>query len=101
MIKTYKLNLKANKTKINKILEIAKELGFKSAISFNKELSEMGVQFKVNNTWSLYAKYANLGYTSIKQTILENGKVIYDRKWTQLGREFLLNLFEKNTLNHK
>jgi len=75
--------------------EIAKELGFKSAIAFNRRLKELGVQFKVNGTWVLSAKYANLGYESIKQEVLDNGKVIYDRKWTQLGREFLLNLFKR------
>jgi len=75
--------------------EIAKELGFKSAIAFNRKLKELGVQFKVNGTWVLSAKYANLGYESIKQEVLDSGKVIYDRKWTQLGREFLLNLFKR------
>ncbi len=84
--------------------EIAKELGFRSARELNKKLEEMGIQYKVNDTWVLKAKYAELGYESIKQYVLENGKVIYDRRWTQLGREFLLNLFKKGvqneTLNH-
>lgn len=74
--------------------EIAKELGFKSANSLNQKLSEMKIQYKVNKNWVFYSKYADLGYTSIKQHILENGKEIYDRKFTQSGRDFILKLFE-------
>ena len=75
--------------------EIAKELGFKSATELNKILSQMKVQYKQNETWVLYSKYADKGYTDIKQQVLDSGKVVYDRKWTQLGRKFLLELFSK------
>ena len=74
--------------------EIAKELNLKSATALNQKLSDMKIQYKVNNSWVLYSKYADLGYTSIKQHILENGKEIYDRKFTQSGRDFILKLFE-------
>ena len=73
--------------------EIAKELNLKSAIELNNKLSEMKVQFKTNNTWVLYSRYSNLGYEEIKQEILDNGKVVYHRKITQLGRDFIINLF--------
>lgn len=73
--------------------EIAKELGFKSAVALNKELGEKKIQFKQNDTWVLYSKYADKGYVEIKQEVLDNGRVIYHRKWTQLGREFLLKLY--------
>ena len=73
--------------------EIAKELGMKSAIELNIALSDKKVQYKINGTWVLYSKYSNLGYEDIKQDILDNGKVVYHRKITQLGREFILNLF--------
>lgn len=73
--------------------EIAKELGFKSANALNKMLEEQGIQYYVNKTWVLKANYADKGYTSIKQTILESGKAVYDRKWTGVGREFLINKF--------
>ena len=72
--------------------EIAKELNLKSANELNKLLNELKVQYKVNGTWVLYSKYSNLGYESIKQNVLDNGKVIFDRKWTQIGREFILKL---------
>lgn len=70
--------------------ELAKELGIPSAIKLNKQLSEMGIQFKQNGTWVLYSKYTDCGYTEIKQKALDNGKVVYDRHWTQLGRKFVM-----------
>ena len=72
--------------------EIAKELGMKSAAKLNKVLNDKGIQFKQNGTWVLYSDYSECGYVSIKQTLLENGHIIYDRKWTQEGRKFLLDL---------
>ena len=77
--------------------EIAKELGFKSATELNKILSQMKVQYKQNETWVLYSEYADRGYTDIKQQVLDSGKVVSDRKWTQLGRKFLLELFSEQT----
>jgi predicted DNA-binding protein YlxM (UPF0122 family) len=72
--------------------EIAKELNFKSAIEFNKLLEKMGIQFKVNGTWVLTAPYSDKGYSQTKQTELENGNVVYNMRWTGLGRDFLLSL---------
>lgn len=74
--------------------EIAKELGFKSAIAFNKDLEGRKIQFKQNETWLLYSKYANAGYVEIKQEVLDSGRVVYHRRWTQLGREWLLKLYK-------
>lgn len=74
--------------------EIAKELGLKSAIELNKLLSEKKIQYKVNETWVMYSQYSDLGYEEIKQEVLDNGKVIYHRRITQMGREFILNLFD-------
>lgn len=71
--------------------EIAKELGFKSAKAFNEFLKEKKIQYKVNDTWVLAARFSELGYTEIKQTELDNGKIIYNRKWTGIGRDWLIN----------
>jgi len=71
--------------------EIAKELNMKSAQELNQYLQEEGIQYKVNETWVLTAKYSDLDYESIKQIELDNGKVIYDRKWTGTGRDFILD----------
>lgn len=75
--------------------EIAKELGLKSANKLNQLLAEKKIQYKQNKTWLLYSKYADCGYVSIKQDILDNGHIIYDRKWSGKGRDFILNLFKE------
>ena len=73
--------------------EIAKELGLSSATKLNNLLSEKKIQYKQNKTWLLYSKYSELGLVSIKQDVLDNGKIRSDRKWTGKGRDFILNLF--------
>lgn len=73
--------------------EIAKELGFKSAIALNKDLCKKKIQYKVNNTYVLYSKYAEMGLVSIKQQIMDNGREVYNRHFTQYGRDFLLKLY--------
>ena len=75
--------------------EIAKELGLKSATKLNGLLAEKKIQYKQNKTWLLYSKYADCGYVSIKQDILDSGHIIYDRKWSGAGRDFILNLFSE------
>lgn len=75
------------------VTEIAKELGLKSAIQLNKILAEKKIQYQVNGTWVMYSRYSDLGYEEIKQEVLDNGRVIYHRRITQMGREFILKLF--------
>ena len=74
--------------------EIAKELGYSSATELNRVLERAGVQYKVNKTWVLTARYSKNRYTSLKQIVLESGHIVYDRRWTNLGREFILNNFK-------
>lgn len=74
--------------------EIAKEIGLKSAVELNKILSDKKIQYKVNGTWVMYSDYSNCGYEEIKQDVLDSGRVIYHRRITQLGRKFILNLFD-------
>lgn len=74
--------------------EIAKEIGLKSATELNNILSDKKIQYKINGTWVMYSDYSNCGYEEIKQDVLDNGRVIYHRKITQLGRRFILNLFD-------
>ena len=66
--------------------EIAKELGMRSAVALNRLLCERRVQFKQNGT------YAEHGYAHIKQEPLKNDKIVSHRRWTQLGREWLLDM---------
>lgn len=85
-------------THVNKtytMTEIAKELNLKSAIQLNKMLADRKIQYQSNGTWVFYSKYSDLGYEQIKQEVLDNGKVIYHRRITQLGREFILELFDE------
>lgn len=76
--------------------EIAKELNIRSAKELNKILESKEIQYKQNNTWLFYAKYADMGYTSIKQIELDNGHICYDRRLTAKGRDFILSLFNKD-----
>ena len=73
--------------------EISKELGYKSAIEFNKVLYNDKIIFKQNGTWIPYSNYSELGYFEIKQSILENELVVYNLRVTQKGREFLLSKY--------
>ena len=77
------------------ITEIAKELGLKSAMQLNRILAEKKIQYQVNGTWLMYSNYSDCGYEEIKQEVLDSGKVIYHRRITQMGREFILGLFKK------
>ena len=81
-------------TKTYTTTEIAKEIGFKSAIALNNKLADLKIQFKQNGTWVLYSKYADLGYTDIKQSVSDSGRIVYDRRWTQDGRAFVLELLK-------
>lgn len=87
-------NLLMHSLKLYTVTEIAKELGFPSAIELNKLLESKGIQYKVNGTWVPTAKYSNRGFFEIKQEVHDNGFVFYDRKITQEGREFILELLE-------
>ena len=88
-----KVTILTHTNKLYTSTELAKELGFKSATQFNKQLEADGIQYKVNGTWVTTAKYSKMGLTSIKQIELDSGKIIYDRKWTGLGREFLIEKY--------
>jgi len=91
---TDKVNLLIHNNKPYTTSEISKELNLKSAQILNNILSEKGIQYKQNGTWLLYSKYSNQGYVSIKQSILDSGRIIYDRQWTGKGREFILSLLK-------
>lgn len=73
--------------------EIAKELGMRSAQELNLAMQEAGIQYKQNGTWIPRADYSEQGYFEIKQQELDTGKVIYDRRITQTGREMLIGMF--------
>lgn len=68
---------------------ITKDYGM-SAITFNKKLHELGIQYRQGGTWLLYQKYSGFGYT--KSTTFADEKTGFSKmstKWTQKGRLFL------------
>jgi prophage antirepressor-like protein len=81
------------------ITTIAKDYG-KSGQWLNDYLHENGVQFKMNNTWLLYQKYAENGYTSTKTTPYTDSKgelhSATHTYWTQKGRLFLYELLKSS-----
>lgn len=74
---------------------IAKDYG-KSAIWMNSYLHGKGVQFKQGDTWLLYQKYAQEGYTSTKthSYLGSDGRnhTKVHTYWTQKGRLFIYSL---------
>ena len=77
---------------------IAKELGM-SAVTLNRKLKEMGIQYKVGQTWVLTAKYQNMGYTDTQtytEIIDDETRSYVSTVWTQKDREFIHSLFRAN-----
>jgi phage antirepressor YoqD-like protein len=74
---------------------IAKDYGM-SAVAFNKLLYRLKVQFRMGNTWLLYQKYADKGY-SISKTFLINGRqASMHTYFTQRGRFWLYELLKSH-----
>ena len=78
---------------------IAKDYGW-SARRLNQFLHEKGVQYKQGNTWLLYVRYAEKGYTSTKTSthLGHDGDVhtSVHTYWTQKGRLFIYDLLKEN-----
>ena len=75
--------------------EVAKEIGMRSAAELNRWLESEKVQYKVNGTWVPCAGYANLAWFEIKQEELDSGRIIYHRKITGIGRDGIINLYQR------
>ncbi|WP_461206094.1 phage antirepressor [Clostridium sp. DL1XJH146] len=78
---------------------IAKDYGM-SGRAMNKMLHELGVQYKMGNTWLLYQNYADMGYTQSKTHAIDADRNVMHTYWTQKGRLFIYDLLknEKNLL---
>jgi prophage antirepressor-like protein len=94
--KTKRIDTLIHIGKLYTATEIAKEFQMRSAIELNKFLEVNEIQYKINGTWVLTARYSDKGYTSIKELELDTGQIIYDRKWTGLGRDFLICKYLKS-----
>lgn len=76
---------------------LAKDYGW-TAQQMNKFLHEQGVQYKLQKTWLLYARYQDKGYTHSETYPYtdHNGNVhnSINTKWTQSGRLFIYELMK-------
>lgn len=83
-----------NSTDLLTTTEVGQYIGI-GAIKLNRILEEMGVQKKINNTWTITAKYVGDGLADLK-THPYKGHDGSDRTsqhlyWTQKGRQFIYN----------
>ena len=80
---------------------IAKDYGM-TAQALNRKLHDLGIQYKIGNTWLLYKEHQAFGYTHSKITEFERTDGTLDTnttmEWTQKGRLFLYELLKKNGL---
>jgi anti-repressor protein len=71
---------------------IAKDYGW-SGIRMNEHLHDKGIQFKQGDTWLLYQKHADKGYTRTNTHVYEDSNGFehtkVHTKWTQKGRLFI------------
>ena len=72
---------------------IAKDYGM-SAAAFNKLLNGLKVQYKIGDTWLLYEKHANAGYTVTKTYHVNDTVSKIHTYWTQRGRWFIYGLLK-------
>ena len=89
------------------ITQIAKDYGM-SGKAMNQKLKELKLQFKQSDTWFLYAKYQDKGWTSSETKVIPTqygDRVKMYTKWTQKGRlalyyilkeEGILPMIERN-----
>ena len=75
------------------ISKTAKDYGM-SGKAFNKLLHELGVQYKMGDTWLLYQQYADQGYTQSRTHAIDAEKSRMHTYWTQKGRLFLYDLLK-------
>lgn len=75
------------------ITVIAKDYGM-SAIALNMIFCELGVHFKLRDTWVLKQRYADKGYTRTRTLTVGDRKTTIITGWTQKGRLFIYNLLK-------
>lgn len=80
------------------ISQIAQDYGM-SGKALNKQLADMGIQYKINEQWVLYSKYKDCGYVSSRTIDITRADgrpdVVLHTEWTQAGRKFLYEELKK------
>ena len=74
---------------------IASDYGM-SANKLNTILHDLGVQYKQNDIWLLYAVHRDKGYTQTKTATYAENKTKCWTYWTQKGRLFIYELLKSN-----
>lgn len=80
---------------------IAKEIGL-SAVTLNKRLQGLGIQYKEHGVWVLTHKYQNEGYTKTNTyNYPKSDGTLGTRiqtEWTEKGRRFIHELYDKGRI---
>lgn len=76
---------------------IAKEFGM-SAVTLNRHLQRLGIQYKQHGVWVLSYKYQYKGYTktTTSEYLKKDGTIgtRLQMEWTEIGRRFLHELYD-------
>lgn len=76
------------------VTQIAKDYGM-SAVTFNKLLHELKIQFPIGKSWVLYSKYADKNYTQSQTYHINENRSVIHTCWTQKGRLFLYDFLKE------
>lgn len=87
--------------KMMTVSQIAQDYGM-SGKALNQMLADMGIQYKMNGQWILYARYKDCGYVSSRSIEItrSNGMpdIVLHTEWTQAGRRFLYEELKKRDI---
>ena len=75
--------------------DIAKDLGFRSAIAFNQWLKDIGFQYKQGKHWVVKAKYAEEGLVNIKLKDTGNGFNVKTMQFTNKGKLWITDKYRE------
>ena len=81
--------------------DIAQKYGM-STIKFNKLLNDLGIQYKRNGQWLLYADKANLGLADVKTYVIgteDKPRLSKSLQWTAKGLEYIFNLLNEKDIH--
>lgn len=79
--------------------DIAKDLGFRSAIAFNQWLKDIGFQYKQGKHWVVRAKYAEEGLVNIKLKDTGNGFNVKTMQFTNKGKLWITDKYRETHPN--
>lgn len=75
------------------ITTIGKDLGL-SGVKLNRILKDLKIIYKKGKQWYIYSQYADKGYCQYETILISENKTIYNLKWTEKGRKFIIERLE-------